>query len=179
MHPRDKAALRLAIGLGLAAFIAYGLALPVPYLVCVMAVLVLCKPGPPLPLLKAFVVALIVAALVAAGVLMVPLLEHYGFAGVLLTAVLLFALFFIGQLRKQALTTVLVLAFTLIPVAGVSEQALVSVLSVALALGLLVAAVVSAASNAFFPTRRGLPRPRTSRLSPIATRRAGSPCAAR
>ena len=151
MHPGDKAALRLTIGLGLAAFIAYGLALSVPYVVCVMAVLVLCKPGPPLPLLKAVVVALMFAALVAAGVLMVPLLEHYAVAGVLLTAVLLFALFFVGQLRKQPLTTVLVLGFTLIPIAGVSEQALVSLLSVALAVGVLVGAVVSAASNAVFP----------------------------
>jgi hypothetical protein len=151
MHPRDKAALRLAIGLGLATFIAYGLALPVPYAACVMAVLVLCKPGPPLPLLKAAIVALLFAGLVAAGILMVPLLEHYAFAGVLLTAVLLFALFFIGQLRKQALTTVLVLAFTLIPIAGVAEQGLVSVLSVALGVGLFVGAVVSAVSNALFP----------------------------
>ena len=151
MHPSDKAALRLTVGLGLAAFIAYGFALAVPYVVCVMAVLVLCKPGPPLPLIKAVVVALMIAGLVAAGVLMVPLLEHYAVAGVLLTAVLLFALFFVGQLRKQPLTTVLVLGFTLIPIAGVSEQALVSVLSVALAVGVLVGALVSAASNAVFP----------------------------
>ena len=34
-------------------FVAYGLALPVPFVVCVMAVLVLSKPGPPLPLVKA------------------------------------------------------------------------------------------------------------------------------
>src|SRR4030095_4519625 len=106
MHRRDKAALRLTIGLGLAAFIAYGLALPVPYVVCVMAVLVLCKPGPPLPLLKAVIVALMFAALVAAGVLMVPLLEHYAVAGVLLTAVLLFALFFVWQVGKAPRTTV-------------------------------------------------------------------------
>jgi hypothetical protein len=151
MHPGDKAALRLTIGLGLAAFIAYGFALSVPYVVCVMAVLVLCKPGPPLPLPKAVVVALMFAALVAAGVLMVPLLEHYAAAGVMLTAVLLFALLFVGQLRKQPLITVLVLGFTLIPVAGVSEQALVGLLSAALAVGVLVGAVVSAASNAVFP----------------------------
>ena len=115
MHRSDKAVLRLTTGLGLAVFVAYGLALQVPFVVCIMAVLVLCKPGPPLPLLKAAIVALLFAGLVAAGILMVPLLEHYAFTGVLLTAALLFALFFIGQLRKQALTTVLVLAFTLIP----------------------------------------------------------------
>jgi hypothetical protein len=46
---------------------------------------------------------------------------------VLLTAVLLFALFYTGSCAPT-LTTVLVLAFTLIPVAGVQEQALVGVL---------------------------------------------------
>ena len=55
MHRRDKAVLRLTIGLGLAVFVAYGLALPVPFVVCIMAVLVLCKPGPPLPMVKAVV----------------------------------------------------------------------------------------------------------------------------
>ncbi len=118
----DKAALRLTIGLGLAVLVAYGLALPAPFVVCVMAVLVLCKPGPPLPLVKAVVIAGVFAALVAAGVLMVPLLEHYAAAGVLLTAALLFVLFYLGLLRANPLTTVLVLAFTLIPVAGVRSR---------------------------------------------------------
>ncbi len=147
----DKAALRLTIGLGLAAFVAYGLALQAPYVVCIMALLVLCKPGPPLPMVKAVVIAGVFAALVAAGVLMVPLLEHYAAAGVLLTAVMVFALFYLGQLRANPLNMVLVLAFTLIPVAGVQEQALIGVLALTLSVGVLVGAVVSAASNAIFP----------------------------
>jgi hypothetical protein len=147
----DKAALRLTIGLGLAVFVAYGAGLQAPFVVCIMALLVLCKPGPPLPMVKAVVIAGVFAALVAAGVLMVPLLEHYAAAGVLLTAVLLFGLFYMGQLRANPLTTVLVLAFTLIPVAGVQEQALVGVLAVTLAIGVLVGGAVSAASNAIFP----------------------------
>ena len=93
----DKASLRLALGLGLATFVAYGLALQAPFVVCVMAVLVLCKPGPPMPLIKGAIVALVFAALVAAGVLMVPLLEHYAVAGVLLTAVVLYTVFHAGQ----------------------------------------------------------------------------------
>ena len=39
MHRRDKAALRLTIGLGLAVFVAYGLAVQLPYLVLIMALL--------------------------------------------------------------------------------------------------------------------------------------------
>jgi len=147
----DKASLRLALGLGLATLVAYGLALKAPYVVCVMAVLVLCKPGPPMPLLKGVVAALVLAALVAAGVLMVPLLEHYALAGVLLTAVLLYAIFLVGQARGGALTTLLVISFAMMPVAGVAEQAVVALLSVTLAAGLAVGTLVSALSSALFP----------------------------
>ena len=41
MHRSDKAVLRLAIGLGLAVLIAYGLSLPAPFVVCVMTALLL------------------------------------------------------------------------------------------------------------------------------------------
>jgi hypothetical protein len=147
----DKAALRLAIGLGLAVLVAYGRGLQAPFVVCVMAVLVLCKPGPPMPLLKGAVTALVLAALVTAGVLMVPLLEHYAVTGVLLTALLLFGLFYAGRVSGNPLTTLLVLSFALIPVVGVQDQALVGVVSVTLAVGVGVGTVVSALSNALFP----------------------------
>jgi uncharacterized membrane protein YccC len=62
MHPADKAVLRLAIGMGLAVLIAYGLSLPAPFVCCMMTVLMLCKPGPPMPFLKGVVVALVVGA---------------------------------------------------------------------------------------------------------------------
>jgi hypothetical protein len=151
VNPGDKAALRLAIGLGLAALVAYGMALDVPYVVCVMSVLVLSRPGPPLPLVKGLVVALVFGALVAMGIVMVPLLEHYAFAAVLMTAVLLYSIFFVGLTRGNPLTGILVLAFTPIPVAGVQEQALVGQLSVTLAVGFGVGVLVSAVSHALFP----------------------------
>ena len=147
----DKAALRLTIGLGLAVFLAYGLGLQAPFVVCIMALLVLCKPGPPLPMVKSLVIAGLFAALVAAGVLMVPLLENYAASGLLLTTALLFVLFYLGRLRANPLTTVLVLAFTLIPVAGVQEQALIGALAGTLAVGVVVGGRVSAASNALLP----------------------------
>jgi len=147
----DKASLRLALGLGLATVVAYGLALQAPFVVCVMAVLVLCKPGPPMPLIKGAIVALVFAALVAAGVLMVPLLEHYAVAGVLLTAVVLYTVFHAGQKGSGALVTPLVLSFAMIPVAGVAEQALVPLLSVTLAAGLVVGTLVNALFSALFP----------------------------
>ena len=155
MQHADKATLRLASGLGLAVLIAYGFALPMPFVVCVMAVLVLCKPGPPLPLLKGAVAALVFAALVAAGVVMVPLLEHYAFAGILLTAVVLYGIFLLGLRSGSPLTMILVVAFALIPVAGVADQALIGMLSLTLAIGIATGTLVSSISNAFFPDRPG------------------------
>jgi hypothetical protein len=147
----DKAALRLATGLGLAVLVAYGMALPVPYVVCVMSVLVLSRPGPPLPIAKGLVVALLFAVLVATGIVMVPLLEHYAFAAVLMTAVVLHSIFFVGLTSGNPLTAILVLSFTLIPVTGVAEQALVGRLSVTLAVGVGIGVLVSAVSHALFP----------------------------
>ena len=157
MHSRDKATLRLTLGLGLAALIAYGMALTAPYVVCVMAVILLSKPGPPLPLVKGIVAALIIAVLVAAGVVMVPLLENYAIAGILLTAVMLFVIFFAGLLSGSPLTMVLVIAFAMMPVAGVIEQALVGKLALSLAVGVAVGTLVGFISGAFFPDKTAPP----------------------
>ena len=153
MQRADKATLRLASGLGLAVLIAYGFALPMPFVVCVMAVLVLCKPGPPLPLLKGIIAALAFAALLAAGAVMVPLLEHYAFAGILLTALVLYGVFLKGLRSGSPLTMILVIAFALIPVAGVADQALIGMLSLTLAVGIATGTLVSNVSNALFPDR--------------------------
>ena len=151
MHRADKAVLRLGVGLGLSVLIAYGLAVRMPFVVCVMAVLLLCKPGPPIPFLKGVVIAVVIAVLLVAGVLMVPVLEHYRVAGVVLTGALLYAVFFAGARRASPLTVILVIAFTIIPVAGIAEQALTTALSQAFGLGLLIGVLVGGLSHALFP----------------------------
>jgi hypothetical protein len=168
MNQADKAVLRLAIGLGLAVLVAYGLALPVPFLVCVMAVIVLCKPGPPIPFFKAVVIALILAALLAAGALMVPLLENYALAGVLLTGAVLYGLFFWGLRSGNPLTTILLIAFLLIPVVGVADQAMIPMIIAPIAMGIGIGALVNGVSQAFFPdtsrlAKKGGVRPIISR----------------
>jgi hypothetical protein len=169
LHPADKAVLRLTVGLGLAALIAYGLALPLPYLCCLMAVTLLIKPGPPLPLVKGLVVAILLAGLVVLGVFMVPLLENYPMSGVLLTSVILFALFFLGLRTGNPLTQVLVITFTLIPVAGVAEQAVVTMIATTLAVGLLIGVVVSGMTQILFPDPPGLAsRPAPPVLDPAS-----------
>jgi len=151
MHRADKAVLRLGVGLGLAVLISYGLALQGAFVVCALTVLLLCKPGPPIPFVKGAVMAIVIAALLVAGVLMVPLLENYPVTGVLLTGTLLYALFFSGARNANPLTIFLVIACTFIPVAGVAEQALSIALSQAVGLGLGIGVAVSGFSHALFP----------------------------
>jgi hypothetical protein len=140
MDRADKSVLRLAIGLGLAVLIAYGLALEMAFAVCLLAVLMLSKGGPPIPFVKGAVFALVIAGVLVAGVLMVPLLENYRVTGLLVTAVLLYAVFFAGARSGSPLAIFFLIALTFIPVAGVADQHLTTVLSQA-----------SGVSHVFFP----------------------------
>ena len=151
MHRADKAVLRLGIGLALAVLIAYGFALQGAFVVCAMAVLLLCKPGPPIPFAKGAVMGVVIAALLATGVLMVPILKHYSATGVMLTGALLYTVFFAGARSANPLTIFLVIAFTVIPVAGVADQALGLAFASAVGVGLATGAFVSGFSHVFFP----------------------------
>ena len=166
MNRADKAVIRLALGLGLAVLIAYGFALSMPFVVCLMSVLVLCKPGPPLPLAKGLIVAILFAVLVAGGVVMVPLLENYALSGILLTWAILYGVFVLGLVSGNPLTIVLVISFALIPVAGVADQAIVGMLSMTLAIGILIGILVSSVSHALFPDP---PSPAADRPAPAVS----------
>jgi hypothetical protein len=152
MHRADKAVLRLAIGTGLAVLIAYGFGMQLAFVVCLLAMASLAAPGPPTPFVKAVVTGLIVMALVAAGVLMVPLLRHYPVSAVLMTAAMLFAVFFAGaRSGGSPLTLFLLAALMFTPVAGILDQALAMALAKAVGVGLVVGAAVNGISHALFP----------------------------
>jgi hypothetical protein len=151
MHPADKALLRLAVGVGVSVVVAYGLKLAAPFVACVLATFLLAKPGPPMPFAKGAVLGAIVAAVLAAGLLMVPLLVHYRFAGLLLTGVLLYAVVRAGARQPGPLAPILLITFAVIPVAGVLDQGLAIALAKAFGAGLAVGALVSGLSHAFFP----------------------------
>src|SRR6185436_7730182 len=121
------------------------------FAVCMLAVLSLAKPGPPMPFAKGLVSGLIIGALVAAGVLMVPLLRHYPLTAVMMTAALLFAVFFAGARSGSPLTIFLVAALTFIPVAGILDQSLATALAKAVGVGLVIGAFVNVLSHALFP----------------------------
>jgi len=93
----------------------------------------------------------LVAALLVAGGIMVPLLQHYPFSGLMLTGALLYALFFASAGKDSPLTILLVMTCTLIPVSGFLQQGLSTVFGLALGAGLAIGALVSFMSHALFP----------------------------
>jgi hypothetical protein len=111
------------------------------------------------------VVAVVLALLLSTGTLMVPLLEHYATTGVVLTAAMLYLVFFSGVYRVNPLVTMLlVIAVAVIPVVGTAEQILAPLISVTFAVGLAVGILVSGISHAFFPDA---PRPSAPNLNAV------------
>ena len=159
MHKADKAVLRLTLGLGLSVMVTYGLAWPLPHLSCLVVILLLCRPGPPLPPLKGLLMAGVLTLLMGGGVLMVPLLQHYGVSALLLIALVLYGLFYRGLKSGNPLLTLLVITFTLVPVAGVAEQALAFVVIQALAIGVLLGAFIGTISHHLFPDGEPVAKP--------------------
>ncbi|QXC34439.1 DUF2955 domain-containing protein [Aeromonas sp. FDAARGOS 1407] len=165
MHRADKAILRLTLGMGLCILITYGLALPLPHLSSLVVIMLLCKPGPPLSTMKGLMIGGALMVLMGTGVLMVPLLQHYGTSAMLLIALLLFGLFYLGLKNGNPLLLLLVATLTLIPVAGTASQALAFVVIQALAIGIILGAFISSVSHNLFPDE-GAPLPKPEHLSP-------------
>jgi len=132
--------LRLVFGIGLAMAAVYGVPFAVPHVSLLIVVLLLSKPGPPMALVKSAVLAGIFCLLTGVGVLLVPLLESYAFAALLVIVLVLFTVFYIGTKQSHPLLSLLIVTFTLIPVAGVQEQALALTVIHALAAGIVLAA---------------------------------------
>lgn len=151
IDPPSRPILRLTIGVGVALPVAYGMALTLPYIAVLVAVMILSKPGPPLPLLKACIAAGLLTLLTGSGLLLVPLLENYAFAALLLIAAALFLLFYLGIKSANPLLNLLVVSFTMIPVAGVLEQAAAIAVIQTLAAGVVLGAASSAIADAFLP----------------------------
>ncbi|MGB7800951.1 DUF2955 domain-containing protein [Buttiauxella sp.] len=150
MHNGDRAVLRISIGTAVAAFVCYGLALPMPHLGCIMAWIVLCQ-GKPLPIKKGIVVGVVLMATMIGGVLMVPLLTHYPMPALLFTGLLLYLLMLMGLGGKGTQAMLLITAVTIIPIAGLIEQSLAIGIAQMMGLGIIIGTVVNRFALALFP----------------------------
>ncbi|UVL01186.1 DUF2955 domain-containing protein [Pseudomonas sp. B21-048] len=156
--PRVQRALRLATGTALCLAISYGLALPIPFISPVLAVLLLASLNQPLPFKAGLILALAAMLTTGVGLLLIPILRYYPITGVLLIGVSLFLAFGFGLRGGNTLImTFLIIGLTMISSAGVADFDLAMMVIGALVMGLILAVIVVAFSHWLFPDPANAP----------------------
>jgi len=155
---RDQRALRLATGTALCLAASFGLALPIPFLAPVLALLFLATLNQPLPLKAGVALALVAMLTTGIGLLLIPLLRYYPVSGLLLIGLGLFVVFRFG-LRggNNLIVTFLVIGLTMISAAGFASFDLALMVIGALVKGLLLAVIVVTLSHGLFPEPANAP----------------------
>ncbi|SAL49642.1 DUF2955 domain-containing protein [Caballeronia telluris] len=163
----DYRTLRMAVGTALCLSISFALDLPIPVVAPVFAVFLLATHTRPLSFKTGVALALVVALTTGSGLLLVPLLRHYAFAGVMLVGLLLFLAFRYG-LRggNNLVSTFLAAGLTMISAAGTADFQLAATVVGALVQGLLLAVLVSGVTHMLFPEPASARAPPAARVMP-------------
>ncbi|CAI8918099.1 DUF2955 domain-containing protein [Pseudomonas sp. IT-196MI5] len=155
---RVQRALRLSFGTALCLAASFGLALPIPFLAPMLALMMLAAMNRPLPFKASLGLILILMLTTGTGLLLIPLLRYYPFSGVLLVGLCLFMAFGYGLRGGNPLVaTFLVVGLTLISSAGTAEFALALEVIVALVKGLFLAVTTLTISHWLFPDPASAP----------------------
>ncbi|KJZ47747.1 MULTISPECIES: DUF2955 domain-containing protein [Pseudomonas] len=156
--PRVQRALRLSFGTALCLAASFGLALPIPFLSPMLALMMLAAMNRPLPFKASLGLILILMLTTGTGLLLIPLLRYYPFSGVLLVGLCLFLAFGYGLRGGNPLVaTFLVVGLTLISSAGTAEFDLALEVIVALVKGLFLAVTTLTISHWLFPDPASAP----------------------
>ncbi|MBF6026022.1 DUF2955 domain-containing protein [Lysobacter niastensis] len=139
----------------LALALAYGLAMPLPFLAPLLAITLTAAPAPPMGPKGLLGLMLVVAITLGAGLVLTPVLRHYPLTGVMMIAAGLFVSTYMSVgLGKGAVATLLTIGITMIPAAGLMEHALARAIVEALLIGLGLAIVCQWIVYPFFPEDR-------------------------
>ena len=163
--PQAQRALRLACGTALCLAASFGLALPIPFLAPVLAVLLLTALNQPLKLKAGIGLALIAMLTTGIGLLLIPLLRYYAVSAVLLVGVGLFVVFRMGlRGANNLIVTFLIIGLTMISAAGVADFGLAVMVINALVRGLFLAVLMVSVSHWLFPEPGNAPAPAAAAL---------------
>jgi hypothetical protein len=150
---------RLSLTMALALAGAYGLALPLPFLAPLFALLLTAAPAPPPGPKGLLGLILLVMLTLGVGVLLIPMLQNYALTGILLVAVgLYFSTYLTVHRGKALIGTFLTIGFTLISAAGTLDYGLAVTVIKALVLGIAVAIVCQWVVYPWFPEDRSTAR---------------------
>lgn len=156
--PRPQRLLRLASGTSLALVAGFGLALPLPYIAPMLALMLLASRNQALPPVAALALPALLMLTTGGSLLLAPLLQHAPVSGVLLVGLGLYSCF-AYQLRggNALLGTFTVIGLTMMTAAGSASLPLASEVIDALAKGLLLACLAAMVAHWLFPEPPGLP----------------------
>ena len=128
---------RLGAVAALALALAYGLAMPLPFLAPLLALFLTAAPAPPMGLKSLLGLMLVVALTLGSGLVLTPVLRHYPVSGVLMIVAGLFVSTYMSVgLGKGLVATLLAIGLTMIPAAGLIEHAVARAVVAALLIGL-------------------------------------------
>ena len=154
MHIQARRIFRLSLTTALALAVAYGLAMPLPFLAPLFAIMLVAKPSPPPGLKGLFKLVLLMLLTLSVGLLLIPMLQHYPVAAVLIVALgLYFSSYLTVNLGKGLVGALLTVGFTMISAAGTVDYALATTVIQALVLGLVISIVCSWVVYPWFPGR--------------------------
>ncbi len=147
---------RLSLTVALALAAGYALALPLPFLAPLFAMLLTAAPAPPMGPKGLLGVTLVVMITTAVGLILIPLLTNYPVAAVLIVALgLFFSTYLTVNMGKALLGTFLTIGFTLISAAGMVDYSLAVAVIQAMVLGIAVAIICQWLVYPWFPEDPG------------------------
>lgn len=143
---------RLGLTMALALAGAYAMALPLPFMAPLFALLLTSAPAPPMGPKGLFGLIVLVVVTLGLGLLLIPLLINYPMAAVLIVAVGLYlSAYLTVNMGKALVGTFLTVGFTLISAAGTVSFSLALVVIQALVLGIAIAIVCQWLVYPWFP----------------------------
>ena len=143
---------RLALAVALALAGAYALQLPMPFLAPLLVFFLGASPAPPMGAKGLLAASLVLMLTLGVGLLLVPLLQSYALAAVLIVAVGLYLSNYLAlRLGKAALGTLLTVGLTLISAAGQASYVLATAVIQALVIGFALAVVCQWLVYPWFP----------------------------
>ena len=152
MHVQARRVFRLSITVALALAAGYALRLPLPFLAPLFALMLTAPPKPTMGLKGLFGLVMVVLLSLGIGLILIPMLQAYPLAGLLLVVLGLYLSFYITvHMGKALLGTFLTIGFTLISAAGMVDYALATTLIQSLVIGMTAAVVCQWLVYPWFP----------------------------
>lgn len=133
---------RLSITTALALAVAYGIAMPLPFIAPLIAFMLASQPSAPINVKGLVGLIALVSITLGAGLMLIPLVIYYPLAAILIIAAGLYLCgHLLVNLGKEMVGTFLAVGFTVIPVAGTVDVSIAMAVIQALIAGISIAVV--------------------------------------